>query len=253
MANSTFYASVNKILGLSGQLEVTSTSDFDIESNLSKAQYQTKLFTDLANRLLALEFNKRFAQREFSFSTTTVDNDYALDSTAPLVGIKWHSFYNRTSGGVRNRRLLFKSYEEWESEFPNPEQQSRSGPIWWIPKPYNGKPDRIILWPYPDAAYTINYQAKLDTVPLTTSNQNILFPTEYEHVLWIKGRIFLEESLNEGRSANMEILAREAVADVMRDSDGPVDDIQFIDLGMQLYGAPIFQQRLDFLETDDDP
>lgn len=232
MANSTLRNTVNTILVMGGQTEISSDAEFNNSNGLGKTQYQTIKFVDLANRLLVTGINKKFINREYSLTTNDDDTDWQLNAAISIEGIQFKSFFNMTLEGNYNQRLREMSYNRFQELYPRPDLDARSAPEFWIPKPDDGTyPKRVIFYPYPDDVYTIKYQAKLDVVPLITAAQEIVFPPKYEHILWSKGWAFLEASLNEGRAGDIEFLAQSAVDEVMKDADGPLDESVYWDNG----------------------
>lgn len=98
--------------------------------------------------------------------------------------------------------------------------------------------DRVSFSPPPSVAVTVQYEGYLNTVALRNETDIIIWPKEFEHLLWIAGVSFLEVALSEGKAPNYQALLEPAVTQVKQLSLGPVDQIPQIDLGIELSGIP---------------
>lgn len=252
MPRSTYRYTVNKALAITGQPEIASDAEFD-GSNLGKYQNLGKMFVDLVCRQFSLKFNKRFSQRKYELVTNDSSTEFDLNPSVTVEGITYQTFFNVTVSGTHNGRLSVMDYDEWQRNYPNPEQYARQAPNYWIAPPDDGElPQSIILWPYPDDVYTIRYQARLDAEPLTQASQLIIIPTKYEHIVWLKAKQYLESMLNEGKELNAEMVAMEAVDDVLRDAGGALENSAFLDLGVNLFGGvDNWGSRRDWIPTDE--
>jgi hypothetical protein len=94
--------------------------------------------------------------------------------------------------------------------------------------------DRVAFSQPPNAAYLIQYEGYLNTVALVNDTDQIIWPVEFEHLLWIAGVQMLEVVLSEGKSVNYASMLEPAVTQVKQLSMGPVEDIPQIDLGLNV-------------------
>lgn len=255
MATSTALETANKILGMAGQSDIPSATAFDTK-DLNKAQYQTVLFMDLANRLLSLEFNTRFNRREFSLNTAAGTTEYALSPQIALESITYKSFRNETPGNAYSRPLGFMSYEDWKRSIYDETTQITGAPTHWIPLPSDGSgSDFVRFYPDPDNLYNIKYRASLDAVPLTTATQQILWPVRYEHILWMQAREFLEQVLGEGKAVEMRPFVMEAIYEVLKHADGPMDEVPLAQMTLKINTGSgyndMYHNRRDWIPSDE--
>lgn len=252
MANTTFMATVNKVLELAGQRQVASSNDFNSPTtNLGRVQQQARAFVDLANRMLLVQMNKRFMQREYSFTTNAgtygqpSTNIYTLDSSTDSESLIYHSFFNTTPQinsltPITARSIINWEYREFRQLYPDFTVLALGPPQRWIllPPPIaGGLMHQIMFFPMPDAAYSIIYQAKLNMVPLSLDSQQIAWPIEYEHILWLYGKLFLEQALGEGKEGDLERYVQLALSEVKKWAGGPEEVRHAIRIGLQIDGV----------------
>jgi hypothetical protein len=259
MANSTYFYTVNRCLAQSGQRQVPDANSFNSSTTLlSRVQQQCREFVDIANRELLLDMNKRFMQREYKLttaiwngaadatSTPTSNNIYSLDTSTDAESLIYHSFYNKTpqsallSGLDTGKFLRNWDYREFRSLYPDFSQLVSGPPTRWILLPQQSSQpvpsNTIMFFPPPDAVYTIIYQAKIGAAPLVKDTDIILWPEEYEHILWMYARKYLETALGEGKEGNIEAWAEKAVAAMKKWAGGPEEQRHAVKLGIQVEG-----------------
>lgn len=238
MANSTFRQTVDKILILSGQSPIgTSSGDFD-SNTLDKPQQQAKLITDFANRQLALVNHGRFMRRRYVFTTDPVANPtglYALDASTSierLVRESWMDFTN-------SQPLDWRGFHEFQTMYPVLIADLPKGkPMYWTDStPASGDDSGIShvqLTPVPDGAYLIQYYGFLKTAALENETDEIIWPVEFEHLLWTAAISIMEVVLSEGKSANYQAMLEPAISQVKQLSIGPPDEIPGLDLQIEI-------------------
>jgi hypothetical protein len=245
MANSVYGDTVNKILELSGQGQIAQ-ADFADRSKLTRFQVQCKAFTDLANRMLLVKMNERFMQREFSMPLTSGIQEYELSTLISAENPLWHSFFLTTSG---NAVPLYNwDYREFRSVYPDLSIVPSSIPRYWIliPTQESSIPNSthtIRFYPNPDRNLTVRYQAKLNAQPLVNYTDGILWPVEYEHALWLQGRLFLEQALGEGKESNIEAYAQTALDQIKSVASAPAEQRQAIRPGLFVQGMRRYGNR----------
>ena len=236
-------ATVNKVLTLAGQDVIPSVAVFADVTQQDRLQSQAIAFVDLANRLLLVHMNERFMQRHYSLQTVAdpgnaVPTAYPLDASISSESLMWHSFVNNTTGVAYKLRNW--DYREFRNYFPDMTQVPPSVPRFWILLPIEvtdpNPTHKVMFYPTPDAQYTIEYQAKLDAQPLVNAADVILFPPQYEHVLWLQGRLFLEQVLGEGKESNIESYCQKAVDAVLSWASSPVEQRSAVRPGLYLEG-----------------
>lgn len=243
MSNSTYLAATNKVLELAGQRQISSAASFDAPTTaLSRVQQLARAYVDLASRFLLTKLNKRFMQREFTFGTDSMTLVYTLDPNIDSESLVFHSFFFVDQGQVAPIRNW--DYREFRALYPDDDDIPTGIPNRWILLPIAGQSNEIIdpthaimFYPRPDAIYTIRYQAKLNAQPLSLSTDKILFPPEYEHSLWLQGRLFLEQILGEGKDANIERFASQAASEVNMWADGPEEVRHAVKIGIIIGGV----------------
>ncbi len=217
MVNSQLGPTVNKILALSGQGQIAQAA-FGDRTQQTRFQVQTINFVDLAQRMLVTHMNTRFMQRKFYINTFAGTAGqpptlYPLDASINAESILYHSFFCQTSGSAWRMRNW--DYREFRAFYPDLTIVPKSIPRLWILNPIlstDASPtNNVFFYPDADTSYTIEYQAKLNAQPLVNYTDTILFPPEYEHVLWLQGRSFLEQALGEGKEGNIEIYCQRAI------------------------------------------
>lgn len=238
MPNSSYGDTVNVVLEMSGQGQIAQ-ADFGDRSLLTRVQVQAKRFVDVANRLLFVHLNERFTQRRFTLNLAVGTNEYALDASISSENLLWHSFFCTTSGNAVP--LKNWDYREFRNAYPDDSIIPSSRPSYWILKPIEsdagGVTHKVMFYPAPDSNYTIEYQAKLNAQALSAYTDLILWPPEYEHALWLQGRVFLEQALGEGRAADVEKYALKALKSIESVGSAPIDQRQAIRPGMRILGV----------------
>lgn len=94
--------------------------------------------------------------------------------------------------------------------------------------------DRISFSQPPNGAYVIQYEGYLNTVALVNETDQIIWPPEFEHLLWTAGLALFEVALSEGKAPNYQQMLEPAVTQVKQLSMGEVEDMPAIDLGLSV-------------------
>ena len=252
----------NVCLQLNGLLPIQSDSQYVTVSQLDKYQLQTALILNLFQQKMGLAMNKRFMYRTFTFPTVTYNSaltmaqnvtSYEVDNVI-VEGLRANSFFNVTVGtnSVVNARMEMMTYEMWKTNFPRPDVIAPAFPMFIVPMNDDGSgKTNLMVWPWPNGVYTIEGQCRLIVPPITAGNQNIIFPTWYEHALIAKVAGFLETRLNEGREGDYLALADECVQEVMRDANGANEEQDPLDTGVRLWGRPDRNSARDYYPAID--
>lgn len=256
MVNSTYLAATNKVLELAGQRQIASAVAFNAPTTaLSRVQQLARAYVDLASRYLLTRLNKRFMQREFTTGLIAGSNLYPLDPNIDSESLIFHSFFLTTTGVAIP--LYNWDYREFRALYPDLTILPTGAPQRWILVPTVGASNQIIdpthnvmFYPAPDTDYTIIYQAKLNAQSLSLDTDKILFPPEYEHCLWLQGRLFLEQILGEGKDAGIERYAQQAASDVNMWGGGPDEERRAIKVGMQISGVARGRRVSRFYTSD---
>lgn len=267
MANSTWFQTTNYILELAGQIQVSSSINFNNPiTGLNRIQSQVRRFVDMCNRMLARKIYNRDRIQEFQLLTRVGNPNvqtsftYTLDSSIRMESLRYLSFYNITSQGTGNPvgsiPLYNVEYREFREKYPDFTQIPTGPPINWIimPKSLIGggagiQLETIIFFPIPDNVYTINYQAGVKIVPLLLDTDSILFAPDNEDVLWNWGLAFLEDALGEGRGQTMQYYAEQVLKDYMWRMAGPEEERRAIRTGMGIYGPMRGRRVSPFSDT----
>lgn len=223
MTNSTWFATTNSVLQLAQLPLISSTASFDApigSGGLSKYQDAAKWKVDFAHRHLTLKMCTAFTQYKFSLSVQPGITDYILDTGINSESLSYHSWYNITAGSPYAGYLPLYKYEDYMDQWPDQTVIQSAPPQYVVQLPYDrtldtGNPQpRIRVFPVPDAAYQLQYQARLNPFPLTTSSSIILWPPPYEHGLWTWAWKFLEIDLAEGREQMLDALVDDVISQI---------------------------------------
>lgn len=228
MANATWLEATNEVLSLAQLDEIEDASTFNA-GPLTKYHKATKKYIRLAHKHLSVRAYRHFSTRRFQFLANASTAVYDLDTGLSPENIRFRTFFNVSTGtaAAQNGEIFNQEYEVWRRENPDESKITTGAPIRWIQLPIDESEEspvhQIRLYPNPDQAYTIEYQAKLHAYDLVDSNSKILFPREYEHVLWEFAWDLVERGLGEGKEGNIVALAREAAREVRLVSAKPED------------------------------
>lgn len=256
---STCREIVNQVLLSNGFKAIAADSNFANVSSTDKYQRAMIIWLQQFQRRFSLIFNSsRFMQRKFTFTTNGVDTQYQPDPTNqiyPIEGFKPNSFFNVTASGPANGRLHVVTWSQWRQAYPNPEQVSRGFPIWLVPVPEDGTDIvKVMLFPYPSAAYTIEGQGRIEAPDITDGAQKVLFPKHYEHLLFYHLKLALEQAVNEGREYDHAAAAEQVLLEVMRDAPGAEEEQEITDIGVRILNNPDgWGSRRDFNPATDIP
>ncbi|MBA3993395.1 MAG: hypothetical protein C0469_07695 [Cyanobacteria bacterium DS2.3.42] len=253
---STARELANKVLLGMGMSPMLNDTDFSVLSATDNYQRQSIVFLEQIQKRFALNCNSsRFMQRKFTFTTNAIDTQYEPDPTNqlfPIEGFKPNSFFNVTASGANNQRLHVATWSQWRQAYPRPDEMARGFPNWLIPVPEDGTDTvKVVLFPYPAGVYTIEGQGRIEAPDLTSGAQQLLFPKHYEHLLFTYLKMFLEQSINEGRQADWEAMAAQIFQEVMRDALGAEEEVEQIDIGIQLWRRHSDDSRRDYNPATD--
>jgi hypothetical protein len=253
--NSTWLQTTNKILELRGQLQITSSNNFNNPTQLlTRVQSLARAFVDMCDRMLNLRRNNRDTLQEFQIITqvgvpTNINSYmYQLDPSIHVENIRYLSFFNVTPQGTGSivvaQPLYNIEYREFRRLYPDFSQIAIAPPDNWIILPKTAvQPgpglyaDTIMFYPIPDQVYKINYQAKTDATPLTKDTDQILWAPAYEHILWHWAGMYLEDALGEGKGQLMSAYAEKALSEYHFWVDrGPEEEAHCIRTGLAITG-----------------
>lgn len=245
MPNSTYLYTVNKCLEGCGQRQIPDAATFnDPIKLLSRVQQQARFFVDLVNRMYLRTMCKGFVIREFQIFTSPppAPNLYPLDASISAESLIYNSLFNITpqttpDAPITAHPLHNWEYREFRTWFPDFSIIPTGPPQRWIllPRQANDDPSsprQIMFYPVPDAQYTINYQGKLSAVPLVVDTDELVWPVEYEDIIWTYGAAFLERALGEGKEGDIERYAELALKEVSRWSTNPEEVRKAIRVGL---------------------
>jgi hypothetical protein len=260
MANSSWKDVTNKCLELRGQLQITSANNFNNPTTLlTRVQSEIRAFVDMCDRMLNVRRNNRDTTQEFQITTEagnpTVPStfQYTLDASVRVESIRYISFFNITpqvtnpDGSVSMivaQPLYNTEYREFRRIYPDFTAISTGPPQNWIILPKSQiQPgpgiinDTIMFFPIPDAVYKINYQATTKAVPLKLDTDPVLWPPEYEHILWHWACMYLEDALGEGKGQLMSAYAQQALTEYnFWINRGPEEERHAVRTGMAIFG-----------------
>jgi hypothetical protein len=220
MANSTWFMATNSTLTLAALPTIASTTLFD-SGPLSKYQNLFKFQIDFAHRYLSNRMATRFTNRKFQLPIVEGTTTYVLDTGISGESLKYHSWVNNTPGNAYARVLKYMRYEDFEAAWPDPTIIQSGPPEYIVQLPLDRTLDvdnpqaRVMVFPVPDNSYNLQYEARLNCYPLTSSASIIMWPPEYEHALWAWAKAYSEIDLAEGREQALLPLA-EAVLNNVR-------------------------------------
>lgn len=217
MVNSTWLQATNSVLQLAQLPIIGNPANFD-GGQISKYQAAARWKIDFAHRHLTLKMVTAFTNRKFTLPIQAGTTDYVLNTGISAESLKYHSWYNITAGSPYAQFLPVVKYEDYLDKWPDQTVVQSGPPEYMVQLPYDSQLDypnpspRIRVFPVPDAAYTLQYQARLNYYPLVNSGSVIAWPPEYEHGLWSWAWKFLEIDLAEGREAMLDALVDEVIS-----------------------------------------
>jgi hypothetical protein len=221
VAGSKFIDICNKIAWKCGQNSFDS-STFDDTSTLDRPQAQIKLYAETSNQMLMVRLTELFTERYYTLQTVAGVSDYPVDASCNLEGVKYHSMRCNTTANARE--IDYMTYNEYRNLVPDPSLATNSKPQRWTDLTTKiadaGPADNIRFWPTPDDVYEIEYRAKLTAKPLSSQNDTILWPYQYEHVLILWGEAMMKRKLGD---ASVDDYAKEALDSVRAWAPGPMD------------------------------
>lgn len=238
MVNASWFESTNEVLSLAQLDEIEDLNTFN-NGPLTKYQKGAKKYIRLAHKHLSVRAYRHFATRRFQFPTNAGTAIYDLDIGLSPENIRFGTFFNVSSGTVaaQNGKLFNKTYENFNIENPDLSKITTGAPLYWILLPIDQEEEsplhQIRLYPNPDQSYVIEYQAKLHAYELVNGDSKILWPPEYEHVLWEFSWNLLERGLGEGKEGSISMMAYQAAKEVHLVSGKP-DDIRKAPRTMQI-------------------
>lgn len=228
MANASWFEATNEVLSLAQLDEIEDLTTFN-NGPLSKYQKGAKKYIRLAHKHLSVRAYRHFASRRFQFPTSASTPIYELDTGLSPENIRFETFFNVTTGSAagQNGPIYNKKYEQFNLENPDKDKITSGAPTHWILLPSDQDEEspvhKIRLYPNPDQAYLIEYQAKLHAYELTSGDSKILWTPEYEHVLWEFAWNLLERGLGEGKEGSIAMMAYQAAKEIHLISSKPED------------------------------
>ncbi|MDX2084694.1 MAG: hypothetical protein SFZ03_04830 [Candidatus Melainabacteria bacterium] len=183
---------INEVLRRTGQSEVETLSNAEtpvIQAlDFLNDTYAEMLQTLSANRL----------ERSASFNTVNGTASYSLASNADLNGLLADSVQETAS-----QTLL----TEVDSTWPLTHGTAATG----RPVVFYRSNNQVVLYPTPNAVYTIGYRYLVKPSKLTTGNQTTEIPAEWERVLVRGTQAQLEKFLGENGYETTLLLFREGI------------------------------------------
>lgn len=226
MANSNFFSATNSVLQLATLPPVQTAAIFDAGittgQGMTKYQNAAAYKIDFAQRHLNLKMTTAFTKYKFLLNIFQGTTDYILDTGINAENLAYHSWFNITAGSPYAAPLKLITYEDYTSQWPDQTVIQQGPPLYVVNLPYDRQLDsgnpmpRIRIFPIPDATYQLQYQASLNATLLTsgsTPSQNqLLWPPQYEHGLWMWAWNMLEVDLAEGREAQLNAMVDDVVS-----------------------------------------
>lgn len=122
----------------------------------------------------------RFLQQRGEILTTIADtNPYTLST---IESIDEGSLYLLKSGSTARQPVYMQSYDWWTT-LKRAELDTASQPVFLI---RDRTPDDWILWPTPDAVYTLNGDSQLKPVAFSADTDEPLWDSQYHEMLgWL--------------------------------------------------------------------
>jgi len=221
MANSTWMTATNEVLELSQIDPIASANDFNNPTGvLSKPQRAARAYIKLAHLHLSVRAYKHFATRRIELPITLGTSVYPLDTGMNPEHIRPERFFNITTGtaAAQNRPLRYYEYANFMADFPDPSKITTGAPSHWILLPIDRTEEspvhKVRIYPNPDQNYKLEYQAALNAYPLANATSVLLWPPEYEHVLWEFAWDLVERGLGEGKEGSISGMAAQAANEV---------------------------------------
>lgn len=236
MANSTVYAVTNRILEFAGDQPISSTSDFDAETNLSRNQLMAKRFVDKVNRRLGRTSRLRQQKRVATLSLTDASNEYTLPSGVFVEDIVAKSVRCITADKGYGP-LRYMTYSQWMNKFPNGET-SQGLPMFYFDYPPDGTGVDSLGFSAPaNQDLTIQYEYYVVPGSTSTHTDTIFLNTRCEDILWDYGSRWLELVMSQGKSGEYAAVV-DALIDELRQWDfGSAEKQAGIDLGFKICGT----------------
>jgi hypothetical protein len=220
----------NEVLRLSLLPIIADDATFNDDNQLQEFQSAAKWYVRLAHKHLTLRAVKHFATRRIELPISADQHTYELDLGINASAIQIRSFFNVTPNGTANRELrAFLDYEDFLRQNPVLEDITEGMPQRFVVLPLERSEGvnprhQVRIYPNPDANYTLQYRAKLNATALNQASDQVLWPEEYEHALWIFSWAQVERALGEGKEGVLDQLARQAASDVQLVAGVPDDN-----------------------------
>jgi hypothetical protein len=243
MANNDYFTTVQREAVEVGIQPLTNDAAgraaFNDDTKLSAPYLKLKKFTDKCQRMLIRTLNKTFTKRQFMFNTTAgvagTLKMFSLDALTNIEGVEYHSVRCNTTGAAQPLANL--SYREFRETWTDTSKIPVGKPQQWVavttPAAQGvNRLSQFIILPIPNAVYQIEYEAKISTQPLVNDVDVILFPVEYEDVLWTWAEAMLESKL--GVDATMADYARMVIDSCRMWTERPIDEKRGIKMGVKL-------------------
>lgn len=235
ITNADFYNTITRMALEVGVLPPTDRGTFNDNNLLPSPLVKLKLYTDKCQRMLIRTLNKKFTQRLFTLTTLAAQSTYDVDPLTNLEGVMYHSVRCNTTGSVGPlHNLAYNLYREtWQDTSLIPQGKPQQWVAAITPSSAGVERDnKLIILPTPDAAYEIEYASKINMQPLVNDDDIIMFPPEYEDVLWTWGEAMLESKL--GVDATMGDYAQMAIDSCRMWGERPIDEKRGVRMGVQI-------------------
>jgi hypothetical protein len=231
MANNTWKGATNEVLELAQLDPILNDSDFNNPTGaLSKYQRAARAFIRLGHYHLSLRAYKHFAERRIPLNIDESTPTYPIDTGINPEHIKFRKFFNVSTGtnAAQNQEIRYYDYDRFLRENPDQSKIPTGPPERWILLPIErtdlSPVHKVRIYPNPDDNYNLEFQAALNTYPLATASDIILWPPEYEFVLWEFAWDLLERGLGEGKEGRIAQMAQEAASQVYLVAGRPQDE-----------------------------
>jgi hypothetical protein len=123
---------------------------------------------------------------------------------------------------------MFRKYLYNPTIIPN-------APEFWFMLPEDADGNLFIaVYPTPDQAYSLNFQAYLDPITLAVSTDVIMFPPKYQNILWQYSRKYFELVLAEGQEPTLAAWLEPLLPELRILTKGPTENRTAVDIGIEI-------------------
>lgn len=229
--NSTYLSICDTIAKATGLNPAVSAAAFNDDTQLPSKYVIIKMYVDIASRLAVMRMNERWLKREFQiFLSQGTNYPYPLDDTVSAEGLVYHSFRCTTPGAARDLYAWKSgnddSYLTFRKFYPDLTAIPTGAPTSYVLVPIQSNEvnaHELLVYPTPDSAYTLQYQAKINPVQLVLAADLIQFPKEYEVALITTAKALFTSELGKGDPSLITSIAEQAVAATKAWASGPLE------------------------------